>query len=149
MTTLHRRPLRPLVMVDWGTSSLRAAFATNDQVEQTRHSDQGILKVSAGEFPRTLHELCGDWLEVPNALCLISGMAGSAQGWSLAPYCPCPAGQRAAGIERTDLFVALPEERGPPGPGVHGRAGRRVGRVEDREQHVRSRDTEPDDQGTG
>jgi 2-dehydro-3-deoxygalactonokinase len=81
-------------MVDWGTSSLRAAFATNDQVEQTRHSDQGILKVSAGEFPRTLHELCGDWLEVPNALCLISGMAGSAQGWSLAPYCPCPAGQR-------------------------------------------------------
>jgi 2-dehydro-3-deoxygalactonokinase len=25
-------------------------------------------------------------------LCLISGMAGSAQGWALAPYCPCPAG---------------------------------------------------------
>jgi 2-dehydro-3-deoxygalactonokinase len=80
-------------MVDWGTSSLRAAFAPGDQVEQTRHSDQGILKVPTGAFPRTLHELCGDWLQEPEVLCLISGMAGSAQGWSLAPYCPCPAGQ--------------------------------------------------------
>lgn len=81
-------------MVDWGTSSLRAAFAPGDHVVQTRHSDQGILKVTAGGFPRTLRELCGDWLAAPNALCLISGMAGSAQGWSLAPYCPCPGGQR-------------------------------------------------------
>jgi 2-dehydro-3-deoxygalactonokinase len=93
MTSTPHAAIRPLVMVDWGTSSLRAAFASDDQVEQTRHSDQGILKVPAGAFPRTLHELCGDWLQAPEVLCLISGMAGSAQGWSLAPYCPCPAGQ--------------------------------------------------------
>jgi 2-dehydro-3-deoxygalactonokinase len=36
--------------------------------------------------------LCGDWLSEPEVLCLISGMAGSAQGWALAPYCRCPAG---------------------------------------------------------
>ena len=93
MTATVQASTRPLVMVDWGTSSLRAAFAPGDQVEQTRHSDQGILKVPAGAFARTLHELCGDWLQAPDVLCLISGMAGSAQGWALAPYCPCPAGQ--------------------------------------------------------
>ena len=93
MTTFHSPSRRPLIMVDWGTSSLRAAFAREDAVIDTRHSDQGILKVPAGGFPQTLQALCGDWLSEPNVLCLISGMAGSAQGWALAPYCPCPAGQ--------------------------------------------------------
>jgi len=93
MTANAPAPLRPLVMVDWGTSSLRAALAREKTVLETRHSDQGILKVPAGGFPQVLQTLCGDWLNEPNALCLISGMAGSAQGWALAPYCPCPAGQ--------------------------------------------------------
>jgi hypothetical protein len=31
-------------------------------------------------------------MQEPGALCLISGMAGSRQGWQEAPYCPCPAG---------------------------------------------------------
>lgn len=85
--------LRPLVLVDWGTSSLRAAYVRDDAVLDTRHSDQGILKVPAGGFPATLQALCGDWLSQPDVLCLVSGMAGSAQGWALAPYCPCPAGE--------------------------------------------------------
>lgn len=93
MTKATASPQRPLVMVDWGTSALRAAFARDNQVLQTRHSDQGILKVPTGGFPHTLQTLCGDWLNEPDALCLISGMAGSAQGWTLAPYCPCPAGE--------------------------------------------------------
>ena len=93
MTTSTAPARRPLVMVDWGTSSFRAAYARDDQVLHTRHSDQGIMKVPAGGFPRTLHDVCGDWLSEPDVLCLISGMAGSAQGWALAPYCPCPAGQ--------------------------------------------------------
>jgi 2-dehydro-3-deoxygalactonokinase len=93
MTTGARPALRPLVLVDWGTSSLRAAHAREETVLDTRHSDQGILKVPAGGFPQTLQALCGDWLKEPGVLCLISGMAGSAQGWELAPYCPCPAGQ--------------------------------------------------------
>jgi 2-dehydro-3-deoxygalactonokinase len=92
MTSPPRPTLRPLVMVDWGTSSLRAAHVHDEAVLETRHSDQGILKVPAGGFPHTLQSLCGDWLSQPDALCLISGMAGSAQGWALAPYCPCPAG---------------------------------------------------------
>lgn len=83
---------RPLVAVDWGTTSLRAALLQAGQVVVERESVQGILAVPAGGFPQVLQALCGDWLALPQALCLISGMAGSAQGWALAPYCPCPAG---------------------------------------------------------
>ena len=93
MTAHAPSALRPLVMVDWGTSALRVAYAHDDQVVQTRHNDQGILKVPAGGFQQVLQDLCGDWLSEPQALCLVSGMAGSAQGWALAPYCPCPAGE--------------------------------------------------------
>lgn len=84
--------MRSLVAVDWGTSSLRAArLAADGQVQEERSSAQGILSVPAGGFPQVLQALCGDWLQ-RDALCLVSGMAGSRQGWQEAPYCPCPAG---------------------------------------------------------
>lgn len=82
-----------LIAVDWGTSSLRAARIAGDgAVLEQRASQRGILTVAAGGFPAVLHETCGDWLADPRALCLVSGMAGSRQGWMEAPYCPCPAG---------------------------------------------------------
>jgi 2-dehydro-3-deoxygalactonokinase len=84
---------RPLIAVDWGTSSLRAArIAANGDVLEERASQRGILTVPAGGFPAVLEETCGDWLRTPDALCLVSGMAGSQQGWREAPYCACPAG---------------------------------------------------------
>ncbi|HEY8358516.1 MAG TPA: 2-dehydro-3-deoxygalactonokinase [Ramlibacter sp.] len=83
----------PLVGVDWGTSSLRAArIAADGEVLEERASPRGILTVPAGGFPSVLEETCGDWLRDPATLCLVSGMAGSRQGWQEAPYCPCPAG---------------------------------------------------------
>lgn len=82
-----------LIAVDWGTSSLRAArIAADGAVLEERSSARGILTVAAGGFPDVLHETCGDWLADPTSLCLVSGMAGSRQGWREAPYCPCPAG---------------------------------------------------------
>lgn len=89
---MKRHNPRPLLAVDWGTTSLRAAWLKNGQVLSERDSPQGILSVPTGGFPQVLQALCGDWLAETDALCLISGMAGSAQGWALAPYCPCPAG---------------------------------------------------------
>lgn len=82
-----------LVAVDWGTSSLRAARIAGDgTVLEERGSARGILSVPAGGFAQALQETCGDWLQAPGTLCLVSGMAGSRQGWREAPYCPCPAG---------------------------------------------------------
>jgi 2-dehydro-3-deoxygalactonokinase len=82
-----------LIAIDWGTSSLRGArLGTKGQVLESREFPRGILTVPLGQFEAVFHELFGDWLQATEALCLISGMAGSRQGWQEAPYCPCPAG---------------------------------------------------------
>ena len=84
---------RPLIAIDWGTSSLRGArFDAQDHALEERHFPRGILTVASGEFPAVLKECFGDWLQDRSALCLLSGMVGSRQGWQEAAYCPCPAG---------------------------------------------------------
>ncbi|PUE41778.1 2-dehydro-3-deoxygalactonokinase [Limnohabitans sp. Bal53] len=84
---------RPLITIDWGTSSLRGArLGASGQVLESREFPRGILTVPPGQFEAVFHELFGDWMQASGALCLISGMAGSRQGWQEAPYCPCPAG---------------------------------------------------------
>jgi 2-dehydro-3-deoxygalactonokinase len=84
---------RPLIAIDWGTSSLRGArLGTSGQVLESREFPRGILTVPPGQFEAVFDELFGDWMQAEGALCLISGMAGSRQGWQEASYCPCPAG---------------------------------------------------------
>lgn len=93
--------MKTLVAVDWGTTSLRAArVSPGGQVLEERGSPRGILTVPPGGFPAVLDDTCADWLADPAALCLVSGMAGSRQGWREAPYVACPAGfgELAAGL---------------------------------------------------
>ena len=81
-----------LVAVDWGTSSLRGALINSEGlVLEKRAFPQGILQVAHGQFQNVLEQRFGDWIDT-KTLCLISGMAGSRQGWREAPYCPCPSG---------------------------------------------------------
>lgn len=84
---------RPLVALDWGTSSLRAALLDeNGGVVEERSLPRGILTVPAGGFPQVFDEVVAPWRNIPGALFLLGGMVGSRQGWMEAPYCPCPAG---------------------------------------------------------
>jgi len=82
------------VAIDWGTSSLRGALLdAGGRVLDERSAPRGILSVPAGEFGTVFESLVGDWMRGPgHPRCLISGMAGSKQGWVEAPYCACPAG---------------------------------------------------------
>ncbi|MFM6990258.1 MAG: 2-dehydro-3-deoxygalactonokinase [Rhodoferax sp.] len=82
-----------LVAVDWGTSALRAArLSGTGEILEERASPQGILAVQPGQFATIFEANYADWIRANNPICLISGMAGSKQGWVEAPYCPCPAG---------------------------------------------------------
>ena len=83
-----------LVAIDWGTSSLRGALLdASGRVLDERSAPRGILSAPAGEFGTVFESLVGDWMRGPgHPRCLISGMAGSKQGWVEAPYCACPAG---------------------------------------------------------
>jgi 2-dehydro-3-deoxygalactonokinase len=99
-----------LLAIDWGTTSLRGALVSPaGAVLDERAFSRGILSVAPDEFPAAFSQCFGDW-HTPGTLCLISGMAGSQQGWLEAPYCPCPAGfadvaSRLAWIEHGRLAI--------------------------------------------
>jgi 2-dehydro-3-deoxygalactonokinase len=85
--------VRPLIALDWGTSSLRVArLGPQGRVLQERSLPRGILTVAPGEFPSVFDDACGDWMRQSGGPAILSGMVGSRQGWLEAPYCPCPAG---------------------------------------------------------
>jgi 2-dehydro-3-deoxygalactonokinase len=97
-----------LIAIDWGTSSLRGALldATGKVLEE-RSDARGILTVPEGGFPAVFEALFGDWMRLEGARCLISGMAGSKQGWVEAPYCACPAGRVEVGRKIIDIDAVL------------------------------------------
>lgn len=85
--------MQTFLAIDWGTSSLRGALLDqHGQVLHERSFARGIQTVPPGEFTRVFEACFGDWERAAGTFCLISGMAGSRQGWIEAPYCPCPAG---------------------------------------------------------
>nr|WP_231402947.1 2-dehydro-3-deoxygalactonokinase [Caenimonas aquaedulcis] len=82
-----------MIALDWGTTSLRAALLdAQGRVAEERSAPRGILGVPAGGFPAVFEEITAGWPRGAGTLALVSGMAGSRQGWLEAPYCPCPAG---------------------------------------------------------
>jgi 2-dehydro-3-deoxygalactonokinase len=81
-----------LIAVDWGTSALRGARLDGmGRVLEERSAPLGILNVPNGDFAGVFEAQFSDWMKA-GARCLISGMAGSRQGWAEAPYVACPAG---------------------------------------------------------
>ena len=82
-----------MIGVDWGTSSLRGALLDEaGKVLEEKSAPLGILNVPNGDFAGVFASMFSDWMKPAGTLCLISGMAGSRQGWAEAPYAPCPAG---------------------------------------------------------
>jgi len=109
-----------LVAIDWGTSSLRGALLdAGGKVLAERSDARGILKVPEGGFPAVFDTLFGDWMRPEGTRCLISGMAGSKQGWVEAPYCACPAGRVEVGRKIIDIDIdAVPGARIAIVPGL-------------------------------
>ncbi len=109
-----------LIAVDWGTSSLRGARLDEaGGVVEEKSAPLGILNVPNGDFAGTFASLFSEWMKPAGTVCLISGMAGSRQGWVEAPYVACPAGpeelkRRLHWIEpgRIALVPGLSDEQG-------------------------------------
>jgi 2-dehydro-3-deoxygalactonokinase len=79
-----------LLAVDWGSTSLRGALLDDAGAVQDICVDgPGMLSLRRDEFAAVFEEKFGTWIR-PGTSCLISGMAGSRQGWHEAPYRPCP-----------------------------------------------------------
>jgi len=89
------------------------------RVLEEKSAPLGILNVLNGDFAGTFASLFSDWMKPAGSVCLISGMAGSRQGWAEVPYVACPAGpdelrQRLHWIEpgRIALVPGLSDEQG-------------------------------------
>jgi 2-dehydro-3-deoxygalactonokinase len=87
-------PRALLIALDWGTSALRAyLMGVNGAVLESRTEPWGIMQLPAGGFAAAFDGVTSEWrVRAPQAPVVASGMVGSAQGWSEAPYCPTPAG---------------------------------------------------------
>ena len=82
-----------LVAIDWGTTSLRAArLDRHGKVLEERFLPRGILTIPENGFATFFEANFAYKPWATSNFTLISGMAGSKQGWREAPYCPCPAG---------------------------------------------------------
>lgn len=109
-----------LIAVDWGTSSLRGArLDETGRVLEEKSAPLGILNVPNGDFAGVFASLFADWMKPTGSVCLISGMAGSRQGWIEAPYVACPAGPGELALrlhwiepERIALVPGLSDEQG-------------------------------------
>ncbi len=114
-----------LIVVDWGTSRLRARLVDADGTELAEAaSDAGIGQI-AGEHEQTFERLVDGWPPVP---AIMAGMVGSRQGWHEVPYLSCPA--TTEGIARH--AVQLRTARGRPVaivPGLMVRSEQRDGDV--------------------
>ncbi|MES1201779.1 MAG: 2-dehydro-3-deoxygalactonokinase [Pseudomonadota bacterium] len=81
----------PIIGVDWGTTNLRAfRFDAAGKVIDTKRANAGTSTVKDRAFEATLRDVLGDWLASDSRI-IVSGMAGSREGWLEAPYLPCPA----------------------------------------------------------
>lgn len=78
------------ILIDWGTTNLRAYLLARGEVRDRRRLPRGIKQVPPDGFAAALAELLGP-LAVRDAPILMSGMIGSRQGWVEVPYRPCPA----------------------------------------------------------
>jgi 2-dehydro-3-deoxygalactonokinase len=82
-----------MIAIDWGTSSFRAyRLGPDGTVQEKREAPLGILQLKGAHFAGALESQVGDWEAAGESTILMSGMIGSRQGWSEAPYVECPAG---------------------------------------------------------
>lgn len=82
-----------LVVVDWGTSRLRAMLVdAAGGVLAEAESNDGIGSLTAGGHEAAFERAVRDWPQLP---AVMAGMIGSRQGWHEAQYLECPATPQA------------------------------------------------------
>lgn len=104
----HRKPnMEKVVIVDWGTTSLRAMLVdgAGNTLAQTE-SRSGIQFIEDNRFEEALLAAIHPWLDEHGALPVLAlGMITSKNGWVEVPYVPCPAtpADLAGGMIRRSL----------------------------------------------
>lgn len=82
-----------LIVVDWGTTSLRATLVNRDgTLVCGLETKAGIHFISNGDYEAKLLEAIGPWIQKYGPLPIVAlGMVTSRNGWVEVPYINCPA----------------------------------------------------------
>lgn len=95
------------IVVDWGTTSLRATLVDRSGNEMENiETPQGISSLNKGDHEEVLMATLAPWFSIHGALPIAAlGMITSRNGWIEVPYVACPAGpaELAAGSLRKSL----------------------------------------------
>jgi 2-dehydro-3-deoxygalactonokinase len=98
------------ILVDWGTTRVRAYLVDGGTIAERAEADEGVSALSKGQHAGVFRRLCGAWLErEPDLPVALVGMVGSREGWVEAPYAVCPAAP--ADVARAMIAVDLGEGR--------------------------------------
>lgn len=85
--------MAPFLLIDWGSTNVRAKIVVQGRVVSSRESRDGIRHCQGRDYDAILTSLCGDWKNAhPDLRVIMSGMIGSREGWCEAPYVNAPAG---------------------------------------------------------
>lgn len=81
------------IVVDWGTTSLRAFLISPDGTIGDRlESEQGIQFIAEGAYEAELSKTVSKWIDAHGILPVLAlGMVTSRNGWVEVPYISCPA----------------------------------------------------------
>lgn len=90
------------IAVDWGTSHLRAWAVRDGRPVADAASDNGMAKLTRGDFEPALLDLIDPWLGQGRMTVVACGMVGSRQGWAEAPYNKVPARPAATRLTRAE-----------------------------------------------
>lgn len=85
--------MQKFIVVDWGTSSLRAMLTSDTgNIIAQMESEKGIQFIKDGNFEAVLMDTIAPWLGKFGPLSIIAlGMISSKNGWIEVPYVSCPA----------------------------------------------------------
>jgi len=95
-----------MLVVDWGTTNLRAYFCQDDGLIRARTElARGIKAVPSGQYPEVLHQILAKLDITAEQQVYVCGMAGARGGWLDAPYCETPVTLSAL----KEKLIPLPE----------------------------------------
>ncbi|MDT8421353.1 MAG: 2-dehydro-3-deoxygalactonokinase [Desulfuromonadales bacterium] len=85
-----------MLVIDWGTTNLRAYSCRDDGFIVARTElEQGIKVVAAGQYPTVLCQVSQELDLLPDETIYVCGMAGARGGWMEAAYCETPVAIKA------------------------------------------------------
>ncbi|POT55771.1 2-oxo-3-deoxygalactonate kinase [Citrobacter amalonaticus] len=88
------------IVIDWGSTNLRAWLYQGDKCLESRQSEAGVTRLHGKSPEAVLAEVTQNWRDSATPV-VMAGMVGSNVGWKVAPYLSVPAHFSAIGEQLT------------------------------------------------